>query len=447
MNKTQVTTLWGIALALGAGVAALKFSQSGESQLTTKLAPGDTLLKDFPAADVSSLKIEGADSSVTLAKKDGKWTVAERDAYPARTATINELIRTLAELKVTRGIEAGPSFAPRFGMDPDAKSPDDHGLSATLSDASGKELAKVSLGKNIENNPDAGPMGGGGAVGRYIRNHADETGFYATSEMFYSANADASRWLDETFIAPEKITSISITKKDSEEIDWSVSRDTEEGEFKLDGAKPEEVLNTTVSTPLKTLLSYARFNDVVNADKVAERSAPNGKRSAVIKTAEGFTYTIQITPAKPADKKDGDDSAAAPQDELLVTVEVAADLPKERKKEEGEKEEDAKTKDEAFKERTKTLTEKLEKEKALAGRTFLVAKTTFDPILKERSEMVTKPEPTPAAGAPATQTPMPGGTVVSPPVQAGGRIQAVTPPIEIPAMPAEEEPAEETESE
>lgn len=440
MNKTQVTTLWGIALALGAGVAALKFSQSGESQLTTKLAPGDTLLKDFPAADVSNLKLEGADATVTLAKKDGKWTVTERDAYPARTATVNELIRSLAELKVTRGIEAGPSFAPRFGMDPDAKSANDHGLSATFSDASGKELAKVSLGKNIENNPDAGPMGGG-AVGRYVRNHADETGFYATSEMFHSANADASRWLDETFIAPEKITSISITKKDSEEIDWAVTRDTEESEFKLEGAKPDEVLNTTVSTPLKTLLSYARFNDVVNADKVAERSSPNGKRKAVIKTAEGFIYTVQITPAKPAEKKDGDDAASTPQEELLVTVEVSATLPKERKKEEGEKEEDAKSKDEAFKERTKTLTEKLEKEKALAGRTFLVAKTTFDTILKERSEMVTKPEPTPAAGTPASQTSMPGGTVVSPPVQAGGRIQAVTPPIEIPAMPAEDDAA------
>jgi hypothetical protein len=34
---------------------------------------------------------------------------------------VNEFIRTLDELKVTRGMEAGPSFAPRFGMDEAAK--------------------------------------------------------------------------------------------------------------------------------------------------------------------------------------------------------------------------------------------------------------------------------------------------------------------------------------
>ena len=256
--------------------------------------------------------------------------------------------------------------------------------------------------------------------------------------MFPSVSAEVDCWLDESFISVEKFKSTYLSQKGKDDIAWKITRDSEDGEFKLDGAAPGEVLDTTATTPLKSLFSYARFEDVVPAANVAEKSNDPDKRKAVIETFEGFIYQLTLTPVKGAD------------DKQLMTVSVSAELPKERKKEEGEKDEDAKTKDEAFKERMKTLTEKLAKEQKLAGRTFEVTKSSLDALLKERDQLITKATPPPAEdAAKGSVQKLPGGIVTTPPAKPASHtattppIEAVTPPIAIP--PLDEEKKDEPE--
>ena len=436
MNKRQVIILCIVAIILAAAVAVMKFTGKETVQSTTARAAGETLFGKFPANEIASVAITGVDGTVTIEQKDGKWTLAERDGYPADTSAVNEFIRTLAELKVTRGMEAGPSFAPRFGMDENATVAEERGLTAVFKDAAGKELATISLGKNIESGASASPFGGAAAVGRYIRNHADESGFYAISEMFPSISDEASRWLDDAFFSPEKIKSVTLHRQGGEEAAWKVSRETEDAEFKLDGATGDETLNTTNAAPLKSLFSYARFNDVLRAAEIEARADAANKRSAVIETFDGFTYRLTITPAKPEESAD-----ATSGEEMLLTVDVSAELPKEREKGENETPEDAKVKDESFQERQKALTEKLGKEKSLAGRTFLVAKSTVDALLKERADLVTKAEP--AAENNANQGSvqnLPGGIVTTPPRSlTTPPIEAVTPPIAVPPLDGTED--------
>ena len=437
MNKRQVLIFWVIAIALGGAVAAIKLTHKQTAVSTTLRGAGKTLFESFPVKDIAAVEIQGTAGTVTIVRKDNRWTLTQREDYPANATFVNELIRTLSELKVTRSIEAGPSFAPHFGMDESATNPQDRGLTATFKDAAGKELAKVTLGKNIEKGADTSPMGGGNAVGRYIRNHADTAGFYAVSEVFPSVSAEAARWLADDFISPEKIKTITLSQKGKDDAEWKLSRDTEEAEVKLDGAAATEVLDTTVGAPLKSLFSYARFEDVVPAAKAAELGDAANKRNAVIGTFEGFTYTLTITPAKaPATPPSASpqDAQSPPADKVYLTVTVTAELPKERKKEEGEKPEDAKTKDTAFAERLKTLTDKLAKEKALAGRTFEVAKSTVDALLKDRSQLIAKATPPPAADPNSGSVQqLPGGIIAKPPVQATTPpVEAVTPPIAVP---------------
>jgi hypothetical protein len=71
-----------------------------------------------------------------------------------------------------------------------------------------------------------------------------------------------------------------------------------------------------------------------------------------------------------------------------LTVSVDARFPKEREKEEGESEEDAKKKDEEFEKAQEQLKEKLEGEKKLANRVYLVPNWTVSPLLTVRSEIV-----------------------------------------------------------
>lgn len=436
MNKRQVIILWAIAVLLGIAVAAVKISQNKTTDNATKRTHGQTLFESFPAEQVASIEIQGAPDSVTLAKKDGKWTLPSKDSYPANATYVNDFLRTLSDLKVTMGMEAGPSFAPRFGMDETATKPEDHGLTATFKDAAGKEIAKVSLGKTIDSNAAASPMGSS-SVGRYVRNFADESGFYAVSEMFPSISADAKRWLADGFISPEKVKSISVTQPGKSDIAWKVIRDGEEAEFKLDGATGSEALDTAATSSLKSILSYSRIEDVIPKDKVAEQIVADQKRTVIIETFEGFTYTLTISPAKPtavpaALSPSGKPPAAA--DNFFMTVDVAAELPKERKKEVDEKPEDAKTKDTAFTDRLKTLTEKLAKEKALAGITFEVNKSTVDALLKDRASLIAKPAAPQTANKPPVQN-FPGGMVAPAPPGVTATtppIEAVTPPISIP---------------
>ena len=107
MNKRQVIILWAVAIALGGGVAAVKLSQNQSTHSATKRAAGQKLFESFPAADAVTIEIQGAASQVTLAKKDGKWAVVQRDNFPANNTYINDLIRTLGELKVTLGFGGG----------------------------------------------------------------------------------------------------------------------------------------------------------------------------------------------------------------------------------------------------------------------------------------------------------------------------------------------------
>jgi hypothetical protein len=412
MKKKQVLTLSVIAIVLGATLLIVKQTQkdSGPAASTSRAA-GDTLFASFPATDIAHIEISGADGNVTLVKKDGKWTVAERENYPANAINVNEFIRTLAELKVTRSLEAGPSFAPRFGMDESSTTPEDRGLTASFKGADGKELAKVSLGKNIEGSQEASPMGAM-PVGRYIRNHADESGFYAVNEMFFSISADVTRWLAEDFITPTKIKSVSLSQKASDTVAWKLVRDDENAEFKLEGIKSAEALNNENVTPIKNLFSYARFEDVVTSAAATERGDATGKRSATIETFDGFTYKLTITPLKP-----GASPANSAPDNQLVTIAVSANLPTERSRTEDEKAEDAKAKDEQFAAQLKGLNEKLAKEQSFVGRTFEVSKNTLNALLKERETLLKKADPaTPASTSSGKKT-----------------VEAVTQPIEAPA--------------
>lgn len=447
MNKRQVNILWIIAAALAVAVAAVKFSRNDTARASTDRKNGETLFAKFPGAATESVEIQGAGSNVVLSKKDGKWVLPSRDGYPANTTYVNEFLRTLAELKVTRAMEAGASFASRFGMDESSAVPEQRGMTATFKDASGKDLAKISLGKSIDSNPDASSMGGG-SVGRYVRNHADESGFYAVKEMFPSVSADPKRWLADGFISPEKIKSITVSQTGKADVAWKLTRDGEAAEFKLDGATATEVLDATATSSLKSLFSYARFEDVVPADKIAARIMPETKRTVILETFEGFTYTINVSAAKPAEAPapTAKDEEPPSTDNYFFTVDVNAEIPTERKKEEGEKPEDAKTKDTAFTDQQKILTERLAKEKAFAGKTFEVRKSLVETVLSERDALITKATPpTPGEGAAngAVQQ-MPGGLIARPPVTATTPpVEAVTPPISVPADDEnEEQPAE-----
>lgn len=426
MNKRQVIVLWIIAVALVVILAIVNSSKSDAYKSATERQRGETLLADFKPTEVASIGITAGEDSVTLTKKEDAWVVAERDDYPANFRDINQLLRTLAEVEITQGIEADLEFAPRFGMDPEADDEAERGVELALSNDAGTELARLTFGKNTESAGDPmSPFGGGGATGRFVRNHADASGVYVTGELFPALSTDASSWLNEDFLRVEKIQSITVSKPGNEsETEWKVTREDEDGDFELEGREENEELDTAATNPLKNLFSYARFEDVVTAADAESAWKKDERRQAVIETFEGFTYNITFGPE---DAEEGDNH--------LVRVTVTAKIPEKRKPAEGETEDQAQAADEAFESRKKQLEEKLEIAGRLEGRTFRVTKFTVDALLKNRTGLIKSAAPAGGATTGATP-PMPPPGIAAPAVPPR-RATAVTPPVSIPPMPPE----------
>lgn len=423
MSKRQVIILWAIALVLVSALVAVKSSHKDSFQSATERSRGQTLLADFQPDQVTSLSIANADGSSTLIKKDGAWTVGDRENYPADTNNINELLRKLAEVTITQGIEADPALAPRFGMDPKADTSEEQGTLVALADESGTELVKLTFGRALQssNNPMS-PYGGGGSTGRFIRNHADPSGVYVTSELFPNLNSDPKNWFNQDFLRIDKIESISLSelgKPDS--ILWTLTRPDEAADFTLEGKKDNEILDPNALTPLKSIFSYARFEDVVPSSEAAEIWPDETKQKAIIKTLEGFTYNITLGPAKTETPVDGE---SIPE-RFLMTVEANATIPAERKKSADESEQQSKERDEAFASRKAELEKRLATTKTLEGHRYQVSRFTIDALLKDRIGLI---QSAPPAAAP---TGLPPGFPANLP-GAGRPIQAVTPPVAVP---------------
>ena len=434
MNKRQVVVLWIIAILLIVAAAVVRLRDSDGTVTKMQRADGETFLKEFPAEQVAKIELKGAKDTTTLVRKDGKWTVAERGNYPAKPGGVQEFLRTLTEVKVTQGIECEPSFLPRFGMDAAASKEEDRGIEAVFSNDAGSEVAKVNFGKNVQAAGDPMSMMGGGTSGRFVHNAADTSGVYKISEIFPSLSTDPKTWLDPQFIQVEKIKSISLSPgAKPEEIAWKLVRSDENAEFTLEGAKEGETVDTAATGPLKSLFSYVRYDDVANPDEVAEIGNAVETRTVKIETFEGFNYTLKLTPTQPKKDQTATPDSPAPEEMFLMTVDVNAEIPAERKKDEKETPEDAKAKDTAFTERKAALEKRLATEKALAGRTFKVTLATVQPLIKERDALIKKPD-APAAGNSGPGGAMPPGGPTLVPQQPRRPVEAVTPPIAIPPL-------------
>jgi len=464
MNKRQVIILWIVAAVLAVSVALIKRGKDNSIKSVTNRQVGQTLLENFAAADVATIDIKGAESSVSLVRKDGKWLLPQREDFPAKSSgpsSVNDLLRTVGELKIAQSMQAGPSFAARFGMDESAVDPKEHGVNVIFKDSAGKELANITVGKNIESASGGGvPFAGGGATGRFVRNHADESGFYAVSELFPSLSDQPKSWIAaDDFLRIEKIQSIAVTVPGKTDLAWKAVRNDEESNFALEGAAAGEEINPDAANSLKSLLAYNRFDDVVPKADIEKRALPEQKRVATIVTFEGLTYTVTFTPTKPSytpPSGNPQEPSPAVEESYLVNFTVEANIAKERKKEAGETPEAAKTKDEAFTTRTKELNDRVAKEKALTGYTFEMPKGGFEQLLKDRATLTKKPEPQAQGdgqGSPLQLSPggsLPPGVQLPPGMIIPGSgpgnqavsepVEAVTPPVSVPA--AEEKPAE-----
>ena len=364
-----------IALIVAAAVAiAVAFTVTKKDSASWKtVEAGGLIFEDMPVNDVDQINIARGENSLTLMKQDGIWVVKERSNYPASFENISDLVLKLSELKPLRVVEAGKSQFGRLSLLPSSTA-ENGGTQLDVKDKGGKLLASMLLGKEFmrQSESQRNPMMGGGMPeGRYIL-VGGEAPVYLVSETFDNVNTDAAGWLSKDFFKVEKLSSVSVQFMGESAPDWEFTRETATGDFVLTNAGANETVDNSKTRSLSSVFSYASFTDVLPGDTDTAETRLDTPTIAVLKTFDGFTYTINIG------RLTGDESGR------YLSMKVTADLPTERTAAADEKEEDKARLDKEFQANLERLQKKLAKEKEFENWIYIVSTWSVENLLKNR---------------------------------------------------------------
>jgi hypothetical protein len=376
MNRKQFLILIVVGVLVG-GLGLYFYNKQKESYAPSSFQTGAKVIKDFPLNDIAHLRIKQATNEVNLVRTES-WTVKERYGYPANFSDIHDFLRKVWELKPIQDVEVGKSQYGRLQLtNPNEASGTNSGTLVEFKDAKEATVKSIILGKKAMKESQGGMFGGGGEfpVGRYVLVPENPPRVWLVSEAFSSIETKPEQWLSKDFFKVEKVKSVSVTFPDKATNNWSISRETENGEWKLADAKEEEKFENSKASSLNYALSSPSFNDVAPPDLKPEESGMANPTVAKLETFEGFLYTVNI-------------SGKTNEENHYLKVNVQGNFAKERPLGKDEKPEDKEKLDKEFKEKTEKLQEKLKNEQKFDKWTYLVSKWTVDALLKERKDFL-----------------------------------------------------------
>ncbi len=401
MKGKQLAILLLLLVLLGS--AGYKLQRNNSSSWTESPASSGKKIIDFPINDVTRIVLKKSDGELNLVKKEDTWVVQERADYPANFPQVSELLRKLWDLKSVQRVEAGPSQLGRFDLLDPGKG-DNSGTLVELKDKDGKTLAALLIGKKFMGKSEGMPPGMDGfPAGRYVMPPGGKISL--VSESLEGAETNPERWLLRDFVRIDNPRSIALAGS-TDALRWKVGRADAAAEWKLIGTQPEETLDPSKVTSLASQLASLTFTDVLAPDAGPEETGLDKPTVLTIETFDGFSYMLKIG------KLSGES--------YPVLITLAANFPKERAPGKDEKEEDKTKLDQEFQTKLKTLEDKLAAEKKIEGQPYLIAKSTIDALLKERTTLLAEKKPEPAAAAAPSSKP----------------IEAVTPPVAVPPLPS-----------
>jgi hypothetical protein len=375
MKTKQILLL--IVLVLGVGIGGLVLHQKQGAAWRGGAGEGSKLLPNLPVGEaLAQIVIKEGTNTLTLAKQDDKWRVAERGGYPANYSEISSIVLKLRDLKPVQTEQIGASQLGRLQLLP----PGEGSNTATrveFRDASGKVLTSLLLGKTqMREESQMSQFGGGEGgypVGRWVMVDNAKDQVALVSDPLTSFKSAPGEWLSKDFLKVEKIKSIAVTFPDATN-SWSVSRTNETGsDWTLANAKEGETLDASKASGLGWVLSSPSFNDVETSAEISAL-APGTATIIKLETFDHFTYVLKVGEPTGEDR--------------LVSFTVSAELPKERVAGADEKPEDKTRLDKEFADSQKKLTDKLASEKALEKWTYLVPNSALDSLLKTRGELL-----------------------------------------------------------
>lgn len=453
MSRLQLLILW--VLALGAGIYYFNskdvpdsINQKTDLEVGSKIVPPDLI------ETLDGLTVKSGEDQVSLKKIDGRWVVSEKGNFPANYDSMSRIMGALREAKVAQSVVATDEYYDRFNLDPSAEDSDEKPATITLQ-KDGEESSVVFLGKTRESTG-----GSGGTAGRFIRLSNDESGVYVVQESFGFLGADPNNWISKSLTPlKEGVIKMEVTAPNDETFKpWTVSRKTVRDDFVIEGLGEKEETKTNETTILKNVFAGATFIELVSDEDYKKRANEMATRQLKATDSTGTTFLITITPEKEKEvKEEKKDDAAAPTPPPAINYLVSIEILNGPTKPEPLDEKASLQEKAVYAERVNNLADISSSvnrmRKNYEGRYFLVSNTTVANLTKNRGELIqpkkeekkpvtvaTPPIPVPKPGA-GNGPMVPGGKTPPPLIarpkgnQNKPKIEAVTPPIQVPPIP------------
>jgi hypothetical protein len=279
MNARTLFILVLIAASLG--LAALMVSRNQDQSPSS----GELFLPGLQDAlnQIDRIVVTGAGGKTiaTLQRGSDRWTLAERDGYPANLGRIRQNLINLAEARVLETKTANPDFYSRLGVE-DVSADSARGTQLELT--SPGFTATVILGQTGVNGSNA-----------YVRRAGEAQSYLVRANL--DPGPEQRDWLDDRVcdIASSRISSVRIVQTDGEVLEI-FKTSAESTDFQLrDQPAGRSLSYPGVANAIGAALAALNFDDVAAADSIDTSGLQ--AVTAIFETFDGLRVTAKSWPA------------------------------------------------------------------------------------------------------------------------------------------------------
>jgi hypothetical protein len=281
MRKRGLGFLAAVTLAL---VAVMIWTLTIGEVGVSLAAPSTPALPGFAdrLGEVASLAVTRDGFSETFTRDGDAWLAADKGNYPAASAKISQIVRSMADLTLVEAKTQKPELYPRLEVEDPGK-----GKSAlvTVKDRAGKTLAELIVGKRRYDRL------GAGNDGVYVRKPGEVQSWLARGSL--DVSGIPSSWLDRRIldIPDKRIAKVVLTQPDGARL--VLSRAAPDAKFAVEGAAADTKYRSDTATAEPAMaLETLDLDDVAPAAKMPVPM--QGVASASFTTFDGLTVDLRV---------------------------------------------------------------------------------------------------------------------------------------------------------
>ncbi len=269
-----------IVLIVLASIAVVQ-KKSSDLHRTKKVNADKTLLENIDLNTITELDIIDGSNKITVAKNDEVWKVTSLYNYPADFQKLATSIQRTSQVKLGEPVPAGNIDKSEFGLDKNAKQ--------IILKAGNKKILALKVGVSRDASKTVG-----WANQRFITKSGDDS-IYLVNDDFGYFLTNNEGWIKKDLLKVNSGDIVAITSKD-------IKLKLNGTDWKLDGIKKNQELDTSKLSKLKSVLQYLSCKSIADPAKSENDIGMDNPEIYTATTKDGFTYTVKT--GKPNDEGD-----------------------------------------------------------------------------------------------------------------------------------------------